>query len=409
MCDFDPCLALAKVLLLHRHVVDPKLLVAHVDDDGHLLPQAIASARKLQVLSILSVNQDVLDNNGIPIRLSSVFKYVDAPDETRGSNNLRGELPSYFGNYSDLRTTYSAQFVQLIIDDPTWGLAGLAYISSTDIAEPDNDVHYLSFTHLWASSSTRYSSVHEIAHLLGATHNPLSNGGSGDNGVSCAGGWRFRPNISELSRTVMAFSNLDGQRVPYFSDPEIQVAGRFYGTADDNNSEILEKNSCILDVQPYVNDWDISFVNPLPWCIDLSDPSDPNRYIEINILEPNPLYLLPGNPPYSTRWSSVGGVHIGPTFDAPAHLPNIPSANFNISVTVTSSDGETLSRSFSIHNLENCVPFSDNLILNQKSAEYFDLLGRKVEFKQGQLLESGVYIKYPLGSKEGQLIFVTNH
>lgn len=207
----------------------------------------------------------------------------------------------------------------------------------------------------------------------------------------------------------MASSNLDDQRVPYFSDPEITRQGRDYGTADDNNSEILEKNTCILDVQPFVNNWELGFVNNLPWCIDLSNPSDPNRFIEVNIIEPNPLYLLPGYPPYSIKWTSVGGVHVGPVFDAAVHLPNIPSQTFTINVEATSSDGEILEKSFSVQNLENCIPFSDNLILNQNVVEYFDLLGRKVALTQGQLLESGVYIKYSLGSKNGQLIFVPNH
>jgi hypothetical protein len=409
MCDFDPCLSLAKILILHRHLFNPLLLIPNVDDNPrNFLPFALMQARKLQVLSTLSVNQDVLDNNGIPIRLSYDFIYVDAPDETRGSRNFLTELPDYMPIYSNLRDNHSAEFVQLIIDDRTWGIAGSAFISSTAIASPDNDIHYFSYAHLWASSSTRYTSIHEIGHLLGATHNPISNGGTGDRGVLCAGGWRFRPNISELSRTVMATARLDGERVPYFSNPEIQAQGRRYGTDDDNNSKILEKNSCILNVQPFVNDWDISFVNPLPWCIDLSNPSDPNRYIEVDVIEPNPLYLLPGNPPYSVKWTSVGGVHIGPVFDAAVHLPNIPSQVFTINIEVTSSDGEILERSFSVHNLENCIPLSDNLMFEIDAVEYYDLLGRRVEFSQGQSLEPGVYIEYTLGAEVGKLIFVTN-
>jgi len=398
-CDGDECMAVLKVLLLHNFVVDINTI--QYDLDGNILysnpfSARLALAREMQVLSVLSVNQDVLDNSKVKLYLEYDFQYAIVPDEGVGSQAWLPQYDDLRSYYTTLKNLAGADIVQVIIDDTSWGLAGVA---DGPLTIYDLSQRYMTFAHLWASSSTRYSSIHEIAHLFGASHND-----GNSSGEICSGAWEFSTGL--LSRTVMAFAD-DGERVPYFSDPDILYGVVPLGSQANRNADVMRDVLCALGnpSTPAIS-WDFNIVTGIPTCIDF-DGTNGNSIFEVIVTEPIPNWASPGRGPYLYRWGEItNGQNVLITTtpnsiidlrDYLSALP-IPGQQREVQVTAVASDGATLTESFSFYDVD-CGFFNDDMqlkIVNPNT--YFNLLGQEVYPKNGSFegLPKGIYVKCPV-------------
>ena len=395
LCDGDVCAATVKVLLLHSY----EDILTPVDNDLPLVYSnnyrfTLGTARKMQVLSVLAVNQDVFNNSGVALHLTYEFQYVNVPDESVGFTQWEGEYENLRDQYTNLKNQTASDIVQVIIDDNRWRTAGGA---DGDLDLIDLDFRYMTFAHLWASSDNRYTSAHEIAHIFGAAH------ASGEGGpVICAGGLNFRGNDEDFSRTVMSFSDADDQRIPYLSDPDETFDGFEIGGPALRNADVLRDAICRVDNISTQVPWSFEIITGIPTCIDL-DGTNGNSVFEVEVTPP--VGSTPGRGPYIYRWEEItnGQVNfivttMSTSVDLRNYLTPLPvqGQRRTIQVTAIASDEATLSESFSFHDVD-CGFFGDDVhqLRIEPTYQYFNTLGQEVYIDSESMhaLPQGIYIK----------------
>ena len=136
-------------------------------------------------------------------------------------NRVRAKNDGFMDEVHELRDEFGADFVVLLINDGQYcGLAGLmTFLSAGFESSAFSAVHY-------SCATGYYSFAHEIGHNQGAEHaNPESSQGSGLYNYSH--GWRWSGSDGQPYRSVMAYS--PGNRVPYFSNPNVNHLGAATG------------------------------------------------------------------------------------------------------------------------------------------------------------------------------------
>ena len=183
---------------------------------------------------------------GLRIRLVRLepVTYTEPNNINTDLTRLAGTSDGFLDALHALRTTVGADLVTLVTETTGGSAAGLAYL-------------YQGF----ASSSNGFSVVqragcestfvHEIGHNFGCEHDRDNTSGD-SNGTSLypyAYGHRFTPNGYAQLRTVMAYS--PGDRIPYFSNPDVSYLGAPTGVAIDqalqaHNAQVLNNTKAAL-------------------------------------------------------------------------------------------------------------------------------------------------------------------
>lgn len=157
----------------------------------------------------------------------------------------------------------------------------------------------------------RHTFSHEMAHVLGAHHNRVANGGDDDTDV-CSHGWRFIDGLGIERRTIMAattaltFGDARTRSLNY-SNPNVLLNGVSTGTADNDNTRTINNYACGI-VQfyrpPAGLSVHISGQNLL--CGINGGIIGTGTYLA-NVIQPG--QGVPGAPPYTYRWQwSATGV-----------------------------------------------------------------------------------------------------
>lgn len=123
----------------------------------------------------------------------------------------------------DLRDSYAADFVSLLVDDSSYCGLGQCYNGAYT-------------TCAWHCATGYYSFSHEIGHNQGCDHDRENAGASGCSVYGYSYGWRFNGSSGTEWRTIMAYS--PGTRIQYFSNPYVFYDGARTGVpiGDDGQS-----------------------------------------------------------------------------------------------------------------------------------------------------------------------------
>ena len=148
----------------------------------------------------------------------------------------------YMNDLHDLRNTYGADLVSLIVDEPSFG--GVAYTPSALGYSYNDDINSFAVIN-WDAATSQYSYTHEIGHNQAAMHNrEASQPGPGLYADYAAG------HINNgVYRTVMAYStgcNLGCTRQMVMSNPDVSI-DLGPNTYPTSNGAALEDNARVLD------------------------------------------------------------------------------------------------------------------------------------------------------------------
>lgn len=200
----------------------------------------------------------------------------------------------------------------------------------------------------------RWIFAHEVGHLMGARHDRGDLPGH-DNTDICSHGLLFDGGALGPKRTVMAITDgvpdvppgtnilefLPGGRLLNYTNPEVVVDGSPSGTLEDNNALTIANATCKVFMFRPSPVFNIGLVAPDEVCMqDILMAS-------VVIFEPNESF--PGHPPYTISWNissnNTSSISVPIQFSFPQTI--------DVIVTVTSSDGETLTKSQTV-NIVNC-------------------------------------------------------
>jgi len=197
----------------------------------------------LQIDYIIETTNQGFVNSGVPIRVETHCVEAAAMDDIWDTSSLIGKFQAYkhwgdiiFG-YPNLRS--SADVAALLVDDTR----------NCGVSVQDGVVLVVRKDCL-----STYSFGHEVAHLLGATHE---------------GGKYIEPNRSGY-RTIMRYSASGHRtRVNYYSNPNVYLpeTGTPTGSRSENNAQVItdnrftkasignEQSSCVVNWPRWPNDF----------------------------------------------------------------------------------------------------------------------------------------------------------
>lgn len=202
------------------------------------------------------------------VRLVEIFGY-DFPE----SGDIFTDLDAFAtpdDNVGDfihtLRDLYKADLVQLVC--VTSGACGVAYLFDNSDAN--------GFSVIASDCLDGYVPAHELGHNFGCCH-AVGDGGGCDAGgfFPYSNGYRFTGSSSTLWRTVMAYA--PGERIGYFSNPNVQFDGHATGvsgstTSAADNARTIDQTAlavanfrCSEETEPDCNS------NGIPDLIDVAD------------------------------------------------------------------------------------------------------------------------------------------
>lgn len=175
------------------------------------------------------------------------------------NRNIEADLVAIRDNaiVANLRNQHRADLV-VVLTHQSYAAAGLAFLGPNPAA-----VHAI--VEVRFSNAPRFTLAHEIAHLLGADHNRVNNGGD-NNAQNCAHGWRFIDGDGIERRTIMARSraiDIDNptqdveQRSLLFSNPDVQIQGVAAGTPNDNNAQVIRNSGCFVSQYMAQPEWSV--------------------------------------------------------------------------------------------------------------------------------------------------------
>jgi len=178
-------------------------------------------------------------NSQIPLRARLVRRLeVAYPGEGGGNsftqlNHLTNPSDGVLDNVHPDRTNYRADQVVLLVNN--MDACGVAWCGNG--ADPDRAFAVVQW------NCTLYTFPHEIGHNQGCGHD-RDNGGCGFR--SYGYGWRFTGNNGVQYRTVMAY--LPGERIPYFSNPNVTYQGVATGVPigqanEAHNAQVITETS----------------------------------------------------------------------------------------------------------------------------------------------------------------------
>jgi hypothetical protein len=155
----------------------------------------------------------------IKLRLVHAYQtdYVEAGDQLIHLWRFADKGDGYMDEIHELRDHYQADIAILIVDDANG--CGQATRVGADDDEAFAVVHH-------ACAKANFSLVHEIGHLIGASH---------ENGYVYGNEWR----------DIMSYKGDCGgcPRLPVWSNPDVLVRGVPAGSAGHNNARVIAENA----------------------------------------------------------------------------------------------------------------------------------------------------------------------
>ena len=164
------------------------------------------------------------------------FDFPTGPDVATALRDFRVSV-------SSLRDQTNADLVLLLTNHPyanaNGGTFGIAFVG------PGDDRAY-SIVEVPFLIQPRYTLAHELGHLFGAHHDRLS---------PTSGPWDecphafFFSDMGTTRRTILATlpAPVTGlERIPHYSNPDVQYRGSSTGTLDDNNAGRIKNTKCIV-------------------------------------------------------------------------------------------------------------------------------------------------------------------
>jgi len=290
------------------------------------------------------------------------FRYYVQDFNYQTSGNIRDDIrlmPSVIGG---LRDQTNADLVLLLTNEPyataSGGTFGIAFIGpNDDLAYGIIEVPFL--------VQPRYTLAHELGHLFGAHHDRLNpQPGPWD---ECPHAFIFSDTSRATRRTILASlpPPVTGlERIPYYSNPDVQYRGSSTGTLDDNNAGRIKNTKCM--VANYRNGgFNINILGDRRICIEEG----------YTLLEADVGNVFPGQgsgfPPYTYEWRCNSDGIFGGSEEIISTATTVQVAidhgftTFYVQLQVTSSDG-VVKKTVARIRLVNC--FSDNLGQNENGS-----------------------------------------
>lgn len=190
--------------------------------------------------AVARMNQAMHDSN-----IDLDFNLVHTESISYSHSTLDNDLSALvgnsgvFANVHELRNTYGADLVAMLVDTGSvYGAVGLGYSLRYTWGQPD---YGLTVSAIQTVAIT-HTMTHEVGHNLGAGHskNQLSEPGPNSYLNSYSAGWYFTGTSGTKYHTIMAYND-DGyghyyNEAPIFSSPLINYSGSTAGDAQDGDN-----------------------------------------------------------------------------------------------------------------------------------------------------------------------------
>ncbi len=199
------------------------------------------------IAQMMNLSQQALDNSklGIELRVVRIYNTEfqenghDSPGDLRkltampGDDRFESQHLGHMDHIHDMRDVHGADLVAMIADVADVG--GIAWLLNS-----------ISGASQWGFSlnnvrqvATTYTLVHEIGHNMGNAHAREQQNAPADafGGLfEYSTGWRFLGENRFSYATIMTYPELQSDRIPYFSNPDILFEGVPTGSYDAPNA-----------------------------------------------------------------------------------------------------------------------------------------------------------------------------
>lgn len=204
-------------------------------------PAAASQINDIEAYVHLAVDatNSTFRNSQVDLHVELAFAYETAYFETGDMatelRRIQNQGDGFMEEAHALRDTFDADIVVLMASN-NYGYCGLA---SRILAE--ETTAFVVVNQECAVSNLTFA--HEIGHLLGARHNPEVDGNTSP--FTWGHGYYYEPGHW---RTVMSYDCPDScRRLPYWSNPDVQLNGQPAGTATThNNARVLRSTSSTI-------------------------------------------------------------------------------------------------------------------------------------------------------------------
>jgi len=182
----------------------------------------------------------VFDNQGNEDKINLVYSgkvnYTEHPAAMETDlRNLTGTDDGYMDDVHLLRTQYGADLVVLMTRADDYG--GIAWVLNNVNGSPKYGFHVVRVQ----QTSWTYVAVHELGHNMGMSHNKEDAGTSSL--FPYAFGWYWTGNDGNTYGSVMSYK---GERIPYYSNPDILYKGEPTGTDVANNAKVFRNTKHVV-------------------------------------------------------------------------------------------------------------------------------------------------------------------
>ena len=182
----------------------------------------------------------VFDNQGNGDRINLIYSgqvnYTEHPNAMETDlRNLTGTDDGYMDNVHQLRTQYGADLVVLMTRADDYG--GIAWVLNNVNGSPKYGFHVVRVQ----QTSWTYVAVHELGHNMGMSHNKEDAGTSSL--FPYAFGWYWTGNDGNIYGSVMSYK---GERIPYYSNPDITYKGEPTGVDAANNAKVFRNTKHVV-------------------------------------------------------------------------------------------------------------------------------------------------------------------
>jgi len=182
----------------------------------------------------ITLGNNSYTNSNVTQRLNLVHavevNYVESDSTSVDLSRLTNSSDGYMDELHQLRDEYRADLVGVVLGVATTA-CGVAYL----LTAPAPGFPTLGFSVTVDSCISGQTFQHELGHNMGLAHGRGDGGGASGGIFSYSYGWRFFGNDAIQYRTVMAYA--PGQRIQYFSNPDVLFAGVPTGVAIGDANE----------------------------------------------------------------------------------------------------------------------------------------------------------------------------
>ena len=218
------------------------VVVVHSTAYGMVTP-GFANLARINMNTVL-LNSGIV-NKEVRVRLVNATTPFMFP-LTLSANNDLTTLSSSSG-VKTFRENAGADILVLLIGAPYGGFPTLTF--GIAYATPSNKKSAYAIVASPYAFGSRLTFPHEVAHCLGALHNRSNNGGDDDTD-DCAHGLTYTGGSGTVRNTVLAFIDPFGERIPYYSNPNVTFDGMPTGiegttsTNTANNTRKIKNAAC---------------------------------------------------------------------------------------------------------------------------------------------------------------------